>query len=147
MLNYNQVVRLLDLKPTKLQGPKIILVGVVLAADDTKVLSESYGATILRLKPKDLLTANSNTAGHFIFTDDEFTKSWTLKELWRVAKEGARIVVLRSMRNGVGVSNDFGKMSLEALAEYGINDIPYVHSDVCCLIGIIRKDKAKYYRR
>lgn len=146
MLSCESYARILNLKPSETAvGPWLVFVGVNVLEETATKLHKLYKSKSLICTPKDLVTTNTAFSSHFVFRWGSFQSQDTLENLWRVASEGARVVILDGVREGGVVEKPPAVVNPQ---EYGLMSLMGgVHSDWPYQVGIIRRDLAKHFRR
>jgi hypothetical protein len=147
MLSSESYATILGLKkrvPNDPECPVIVFVGIRLNIGTSTDLYKRHGARQILLSAEDLLTVNSDMASVFVFTNHSFQQPETITDLWRVAREGSFVFVLKGMKNGVVEV----KADIDNPTEYGLEFYaPGVHSATWPYSqGVIRKDIAKHFR-
>lgn len=141
--SYAMILRLKRMDPKVEQGPLITFVGVRLSDKTALELHRMYATKHILLSPSDLAATNSAMASVFVFTNHSFQQEATLKDLWRVAREGAVVFILDGMKTGGIVEStnitDYKDYGLEFLVGGLMSCWPYRQ-------GRIRKDLAKHFR-
>jgi hypothetical protein len=142
--SYATILGLKKIDPKHEQGPLLVFVGVRIPDHTAIQLYRYYGARPLLLSTTDLKTLNTDYASTFIFTKGSFEQEETFTELWRVAKEMAEVFILNGMKNGVVEPGTVANPH-----DYGF-DVYYTGTNTTVWPfskGIVRKDKAKHFRR
>lgn len=146
MLSSESYATILGLKkrhPEEPECPTVVFVGIRLNIATSTDLYKRYGARQILINPEDFITINSNMASIFVFTNHSFQQPETLTDLWRVAREGSVVFVLKGMKNGVvEVSADVSNPKDYGLEFYTAGTNPCWPYDQ----GVVRKDVAKHFR-
>lgn len=144
MLSCETYARILKLKPAEgTLRPWVIFVGLRVHENLSTQLYTTYKMKTLLCDPKDLPTINTSFSGHLVFDTGAFQHPDTFQHLWRVAREGARVVLLKGIKRPGVVEKE---AHIENPQEYGlINLVEGALPDWPYKEGIIRKDLAKHF--
>jgi hypothetical protein len=144
--SYRDLVSVLDLKPSQDKGPTVVFVGYGLNKGTLQALMSIYHVTVLTMSAEKLAVFNTDTANMFVTSDKVLMDHHTKRELWRVAQEGAKVVVFDTVEHGGRVTSliphNFNHRAHGFKSfEPGLLSFAPYHT------GIIRKDLAEYFRR
>jgi hypothetical protein len=146
MLSCDSYARILGLNPQPdATRPWVVFVGMRVHEKLSTELYSHYKVKTLLCDPPDLHTINTSFSSHFVFGKGAFQHPDTFHELWRVAKEGAHVIILRGLHVGGAVEKapditNPQEYGLLTLVDGALPDWPYQE-------GIIRKDLAKHFHR
>lgn len=142
--SYKDIVHLLDLK-TAGDSKTVLFVGYGLYAK-TIIALKAYKLSVRVLDPKKLEVTNTSSGDVLILSDKVLIEPVVKKELWRVAKEGAQVIVFDTVGASGKVKSlipkDFNHQA-HGLKSFHAGPLSFASYSV----GIVRKDIAEHFRR
>ena len=83
------------LNPKEFTGPMIVCIGVC-PTPSFKELKKPYGIRTLACSAEHLESVNTGCSDYIMITAVEADESQALKHLWRIAREGATVIIINS---------------------------------------------------
>jgi hypothetical protein len=141
MLSCEDYVNMLSLRQGN-RGPQVVFVGMSIfpSASIRGLLVVRYGVKPTHVSPENLATMNTDSCAIFVFTKEAFETEQTLKDLWRVAREGSLVFIVEETSSK--------PIEIENAEEYGLRNMyGSLAGSPNYALGLMRKDTAKHFHK